>query len=1312
MALERGSNAAEHLSKSASLRQRILDLADKCSIHIDPKDAFVKHIWSELEQDYQRMADELATACKEELNNRSIQAAVESRVKSRYSIAKSLERREIHRQTREEDLYRDIREILQDLHDLVGIRIIVDYVDHVQATTEFVTQTFNKEKEPNIFSANRKVGRSWAAWFGAYECTNHHVSAKYQEQDPLSYFNGVMFEIQVTSLPANLYNKIAHPLLYKEEAGELSQGDEIVIDLTKGLAFCYSLCTYYKRHKLEGKPVDRYELELMQKASSTSGGPEFMSSISDLAGKIPGIDAAKIKGRSIPRETLEMVLESLLSKGIQSDIGQYVADQLRQEIKDISRTRIELHAFGKARFDSQDVFQSPVCQEGTQIRARESIHSWIKDGKEPLLWICSHAGTGKSTLARTIARELTGAGQIAAGYFFKRGDAGRNYIRHVIPTIAAQLVLTIPRYESCLKDSIDACKNTDFENMLIFEQFRVLLKTPLSQLGHVPSTKVVIIDALDECVDLAQLEQVIQFLVGLKDLDSLQFRLLVTSRDEDPVRAAIVCHPHAKLSLSTTYRDDSISDIESILKVGFQRIKKERRIEGTWPTEGQFREVVHRSTSPSPLFIYATTLLRFLGDGTHHGIPKSRLQSWIEKSPSPTFTTRLDEMYTTVFENLDPDLGPGDSEILTEDEKNTLRTILGAIALAVEPLSFNSLVDILGLDLDALELLKSCRAVLYIPESNNEPVQMLHKSFSDFLLRHIPHKRCWFSIDERDHNEILLKGCIDHLEDKLRMNICDLQDPAVSRVTIEPSIIQKYIPHSLQYASSYWVYHLQKANGTAMLSGSIEGFLCEKFLQWIECLAILGYLDRASSSIEDLRGIYESSTSLERFLYDAYRFLFYIELWQVGTGTHLTRAEISHLVISICWAKDGDNLIVVTEDGHIYRHDFLREHSVVISIRPSELMRGQPVDHVAASPTGVVAMAHYPTKVADYTRPYQVAVWDPYEDKLLYVGESLIEVSAIAISQDSRQVAVVAGGTVKLADTNIGVWSDLATCTIRGAILSFSSDGERIFILEGEAFTIISISTQCFRAVDVPQNGPFTGLAVSPDETSIMTYSDGLLHWNIEYHNPGRLYATLQFKRRFPPDQMPDGSMRIEDTSYTSMITMSPDGQYLVSSWDRRLCLWHVPEGRLYKILIPDDRCPFQYDWWRGKVLSFSRDGTSILAISNDVVCVWVLEQHERSDLKLPAHTAFDFSSVVASYRDFDLDLKAIWMNGKAFAIGSYFLIRVCSIENGSCHSYDVELPNRMVIRTFAFAPGPGLLAVGHDTGSPACRSLLMDRCF
>jgi hypothetical protein len=125
-----------------------------------------------------------------------------------------------------------------------------------------------------------------------------------------------------------MYNKIAHPLLSKEEAGPLSQGDEIVVDLTKGLAYCYSLCLYFKRYKLGGDVVKPSDIELLRNISSSSGELD-QSSINSLAGKIPGLDVGAGRTKNIPRESLGLVLEGLLNGRIPDDIGQALLDRFR-----------------------------------------------------------------------------------------------------------------------------------------------------------------------------------------------------------------------------------------------------------------------------------------------------------------------------------------------------------------------------------------------------------------------------------------------------------------------------------------------------------------------------------------------------------------------------------------------------------------------------------------------------------------------------------------------------------------------------------------------------------------------------------------------------------------------------------------------------------------------------------------------------------------------------------------------------------------------------------------------------------------------
>lgn len=523
-----------------------------------------------------------------------------------------------------------------------------------------------------------------------------------------------------------------------------------------------------------------------------------------------------------------------------------------REIENIAQPPINLVTSGNARFDSQDVHSSPVCQAGTQTRAIQYILDWVNDSGRALLWIYSHAGTGKSTLARTIARELTETSQIAAGYFFKRGDASRNDVSRVFPTIASQLMSTIPRYESLLRKSVTASKNPDIETMRLDEQFKVLINGPLSEIGIVPSTKVITIDALDECTNLIEASKIIKLLCSLGDLNTMRFRLLVTSRDENLVRKAIESQVHESLQLATTFRNDNISDIRSILRLGFEEIRKETGIKHAWPTHEQFEVILQRSISPSPLFIYAATFLRFLDEGKEMCTSEKRLQWWIDQNPSTAGMSQLEGLYTTVFENLDRNKRDGTSGLLTDEEKKDLRTVLGTVVLAVEPLSMEAIASISRVDLGTTRgLLKCCRAVLEISDDDQQPVKAVHKSFSDFLLKKDPLKRSWFHADEIGSHDYIAEGCMSLLQ-TLRKDICDFNDPGVSRESIDRHTIDSHISKSLQYASSYWWHHLQRGKKRAPSYEPLVPILESHFLHWIECLSILDRLTIASRAISEL----------------------------------------------------------------------------------------------------------------------------------------------------------------------------------------------------------------------------------------------------------------------------------------------------------------------------------------------------------------------------------------------------------------------------------------------------------------------------
>lgn len=204
--------------------------------------------------------------CEDALKHEGITCQVTSRIKAVDSIQKSLDRREKARG--EQNQFKCLSDIFMEIHDLVGLRIVLEFPDDMKRTVSFIEESFREEKEPVIFRPDRQVEQLWTTWFGAYQTRNHRVSLKDGKSATLSRFRGVMFEIQVTTFAENLYNKLAHPLLYK--GSSLTRQDEIVLDMAHGNALNYALSLMY------------FEDKLSKRASKIEGRDELVAATEEI----------------------------------------------------------------------------------------------------------------------------------------------------------------------------------------------------------------------------------------------------------------------------------------------------------------------------------------------------------------------------------------------------------------------------------------------------------------------------------------------------------------------------------------------------------------------------------------------------------------------------------------------------------------------------------------------------------------------------------------------------------------------------------------------------------------------------------------------------------------------------------------------------------------------------------------------------------------------------------------------------------------------------------------------------------------------
>ncbi|KAF9642833.1 hypothetical protein BDM02DRAFT_3152066, partial [Thelephora ganbajun] len=89
------------------------------------------------------------------------------------------------------------------------------------------------------------------------------------------------------------------------------------------------------------------------------------------------------------------------------------------------------------------------CLKGTRGAVLDAIELWARDfDKPPVYWLNGLAGTGKSTIAQTIAERIFADDQLGASFFCSRDFEDRSNLKFIFPTIAVQLARNLAGFRS------------------------------------------------------------------------------------------------------------------------------------------------------------------------------------------------------------------------------------------------------------------------------------------------------------------------------------------------------------------------------------------------------------------------------------------------------------------------------------------------------------------------------------------------------------------------------------------------------------------------------------------------------------------------------------------------------------------------------------------------------------------------------------------------------------------------------------------------------------------------------------------------
>ena len=120
------------------------------------------------------------------------------------------------------------------------------------------------------------------------------------------------------------------------------------------------------------------------------------------------------------------------------------------------------------------------CLNGTREALLDKIEQWTEDENQPpIFWLSGLAGTGKSTIAQTVAERCFANGTLGAS-FFCSGDASlKNHSdpRLISPTLAFQLAHKYPDFRSSLVPHLRSNPDVAYESLK--SQVEKLLVGPL-----------------------------------------------------------------------------------------------------------------------------------------------------------------------------------------------------------------------------------------------------------------------------------------------------------------------------------------------------------------------------------------------------------------------------------------------------------------------------------------------------------------------------------------------------------------------------------------------------------------------------------------------------------------------------------------------------------------------------------------------------------------------------------------------------------------------------------------------------------------
>ncbi|CAE6443512.1 unnamed protein product [Rhizoctonia solani] len=850
-----------------------------------------------------------------------------------------------------------------------------------------------------------------------------------------------------------------------------------------------------------------------------------------------------------------------------------------------------------------------TCTKNTREKILQDLNQWADDTESKrIYWMNGMAGTGKTTIACSLAQALEARGQLGGSFFCSRASPECRDANRIVPTISYQLAHYSTPFRAALFQVLDGDPDVGSRN--ITSQFERLLKNPLMELkNQLLGNVVIVIDALDECDSPGAVKLVLEAL--LKFTSGLPIKFFVTSRPDPRIYDKVSRNTYSRGMMHLHEIEHSIvrADIELYLKEELSYMA---------PKEDQ---ILQLSNLAGNLFIYAATAVRYIQPDDMFVDSENRLANVLSAQVESTKRLAdLDNLYSTIL------TAALKNERLEKDEALRIQLVLWTAVCSREPVDITTLTILVGTgETNHISTaLKPLRSVLHVSETTGL-VSALHASFPDYILSR--ERANGFFCDKEAHHLVMSARCFDIMSTNLRFNMCDLASSFVpdSGVPNLDARVAAQISTPLSYACRYWGDHFAFASKSETIGHKLNEFLSRHLLFWMEVMNLKNSLKTGLSvllSAQKRVMTCDEYRSSRRSLTDAHIFLtrtvatsiiqstphIYISAFQLCprsssvfknymgivrermdvSGTAMIRRDTAPLAIwnteygLNCFAlfPDGTRIASGSSEGTIGVWDTTNG----ILAAGSTEVRGHSVLAIGVSPDSQLIVAGY----EDGT----VSVWNATNGSPVSGPFHGHFDSALAVAFVPDNVHIVSGSrdhTILVRNAFSGALTarplEGHTDNVRSVAVSF--DGKRI--VSGSADRSIriwnSVDGTPLGAPLVGHNGTVWSVQFSPDGTSIVSGADDNLVfvWDAADGKPVSLRAALE-----------------GHTEGVVCVGFSPDSKYIVSgSYDCTIRMWDATDGALIS-------GPFERHVAGFQSVGFSPYGTWFYSGSSDgTICLW-----------------------------------------------------------------------------------------------------------